>query len=210
MVKKNKFDAEISALSASATDCQSVHIDWQEERGEDSEGWRSFETSECSECGKVLVLDAGQGEEQHRHLADFGDGETCIGNVSMVEGPMMNYWYPVEISDCAEAARKIADLPLCVVEFRDGSTGLALTGGGMDLSWQICEAFIRIGELPPVAFSRLPAMASLKLDKRHRLIVAACIKSSEIQIRQAERNIEEINRTVATLRKDARQRGKGK
>lgn len=71
------------------------------------------------------------------------------------EGPMMNYYYPVEIDDPAETAAKLAHVPLCVVEV-NGSTALALTGGGMDMSWDICRAFIMAGYLPPAHFADLP------------------------------------------------------
>lgn len=211
--RKTNSQTSFSNLHANAIDSRSINIDWQEARGEDGEGWwwRSYEASECDKCKVLVVLDAGQGDDEHRHCPGLDDEEAhadCMNHVPLAEGPMMNYWYPVEISDCTKAARKIADLPLCVVEFSGGTTGLALTGGGMDLSWEICEAFIKIGELPPVNFSRLPSMADKKLDKRNRLIIAACVKSNEIAIERARRNIEEIENTAKWMRRDARRRGK--
>jgi hypothetical protein len=81
------------------------------------------------------------------------------------EGPMMNYWYPIEEDagqwssfDPVEAAVKIADEPLCIV-LVDGKYGLALTGGGMDFSWDICRAFIKLGKMPPAHFADLPKYA---------------------------------------------------
>jgi hypothetical protein len=96
-------------------------------------------------------------------LATLENASAFDGDViSEAEGPMMNYWYPLEgISDeteASEAALGLSGLPLCVVEV-DGSYGLALTGGGMDLSWEIAEAYVRLGMLPPVHFADLPSMA---------------------------------------------------
>jgi hypothetical protein len=96
---------------------------------------------------------------------------------------MMNYAYPLEslridmrgtlLGDSVpdsigahgfpttvhEAAHALRGLPLCIIERLDGEGyELALTGGGMDLSWEICEAFVRLGFLPPVHFCDLPDM----------------------------------------------------
>lgn len=215
--KRVPFAEVLAHLSCDAINAVSMHIDWQEVRGDDGEGFRSFEAVKCQECGATLVLDGG-GNEKHCDVASSDmldtnvDGDPhmdvdCDGYVGSAEGPMMNYWYPVEIKDCTATALKLVDLPLCVVEFRDGTTGLALTGGGMDLSWEICEAFIAIGYLPPVAFTRVPGMAGKSLNKTARLVIAACLKSNEVQQRWAQGNIDEIKRTVARMRKDARRKG---
>ena len=90
------------------------------------------------------------------------------------EGPMMNYFYPVSDytpGDMEEWAAKITDLPLCVVEI-DGERGLALTGGGMDLSWEIAEAFIRLGYYPPTWID-LPAMSGRGESEKDRAIASA-------------------------------------
>jgi hypothetical protein len=76
------------------------------------------------------------------------------------DGPMMNYFYPVSDytpGDMNAWAAKLVDLPLCVVEIGD-ERGLALTGGGMDLSWEIAEAYVRLGYYPPTWID-LPAMS---------------------------------------------------
>lgn len=97
-------------------------------------------------------------------------------------GPAMNYWYPCAAinrdSDAVEAAAALAGLPLCVVEV-DGAYGFALTGGGTDLTWEIVEAYMRCGQLPPVHYARdLPGMAdrggSSEVDRK---IIDACTRS---------------------------------
>lgn len=192
-----KMTKNVRYLSADALESTSVRIDWSEARGEGMEGWRSFEAERCEECGEYVVLDAGQGDEEHRYL---DSDSNCHGVVSTVNGPMMNYFYPVKIDDCEEAARAIDNLPLCVVQFEDGKTALALTGGGMDLSWEIAEAFIRIGYLPPLAFTRLPAMAGKTLNTRTRTVLAACVRSNRVAISQARMNLNDLDRTREHIR----------
>ena len=206
----------IANLSCDAIEATSQSIDWAEARGEDGEGWVSYEAVECEKCGRVVVLDVGGGDK-HCNLeptVEDKDGDEieneCDGWVSEADGPMMNYWYPVEIDDCQEAAHKLVHLPLCVVEFSDGRTGLALTGGGMNLSWEICEAFIAIGYLPPVYFSDLPVMADKRLDEKNRLTLAACIRSNEVMRQRAAWNIDRLRRCEKELRAAERKRAERK
>lgn len=115
------------------------------------------------------------------------------------EGPMMSSYWPVSEEDSldenelARLAAKIADLPLCVV-YVDGTVGLALTGGGMDLSWEIAEAFIRIGYYPPTGLGTLPQTAGMEYTNKRRAIVQALTDAQIAESRRlvftAERNIE--------------------
>ena len=182
-------------LSCDAVDSKPIDIDWSEALGENMEGWTAYEAFECDECGREVVC-SQLGEDEHRCIEpeitvtdEDGDEEEveneCAGYLCF-EGPMMNYWYPVKIDDCQEAAKAIADYPLCVVEFQDGQTGLALTGGGMDLSWEICGAFVALGYLPPAHFCDLPDMAGKVWNKRTARIVKACKESCECAARWAE------------------------
>lgn len=99
------------------------------------------------------------------------------------DGPMMNYYCPIELryDMTHEAAADIlADTCLVLVEVH-GETGLALSGGGMDLSWEICEAFMLLGSLPPAHFARrLPKMCSTFSDM-HRLVLAGARRTLAIQ-----------------------------
>ena len=104
------------------------------------------------------------------------------------EGPMMNYYYPAGIDSPEDAARKLADTCLCVVEV-DGLTGLALTGGGMDLSWEIVGAFVALGMLPPAHFAHLPHMANRRTATVDTVTaLAACLRSVDVVARRAEQD----------------------
>lgn len=110
--------------------------------------------------------------------------------------PMMNYYYPLPDRDSfnGEDANKIQDMPLVLVEFEDENCALALTGGGMDLSWEICEAFIRLGYRPPLHFCDLPAMAGRGESEHDRAIIEACKESARIAIRWAEGTLSSLDR----------------
>jgi hypothetical protein len=97
------------------------------------------------------------------------------------DGPAMNYYYPIESNDVRATALAVRDLPLCVVEMNDrDTTGLVLTGGGMDLSWEICEGYIACGHYPPAHFADLPVYADRGKSEKDRRTIQACIRSCEI------------------------------
>jgi hypothetical protein len=170
-----------------------ITCDWREILGDDMEGWRSYEAVDCDECGETLVLSVSNGGDLHRNI---DSDSSCSGNIPECEGPMMNYWYPIDIKDCEEAARKLVCLPLCVVEFPDGTTGLALTGGGMDLSWEICNAFMLLGQLPPVHFE-LPAMCGRGVNERDRWVIAGVRKACQVMAKRMAWRLKKLKDTVA-------------
>ena len=182
----------VTGLRNCSVDTQSRRVDWAETLGEDLEGWQAFEALECEECDRVCVCSSSMGNDEHRYIEpeittvdEDGDEveveNECMGTLYF-EGPQMNYFYPCELSglDTDDAARAIAHLPLCVVEMQDGETGFALTGGGMDLSWEICDAYISCGYLPPLQYCDLPDMAGQGKRPRTQLILAACQRSAEL------------------------------
>ena len=114
--------------------------------------------------------------------------------------PMMNYHYPLGERDSFDEkdARAIRDLPLCLVYFNESEEyALALTGGGMDLSWSIVEAYIRLGYVPPIHFSKLPRFAGYKVDKRKRIIVEAIIKGLSANIAHSENRLKDLQKILA-------------
>jgi len=127
------------------------------------------------------------------------------------EQPLMNFFYPLpgfeeimkwnswsEIQIAKELARTV---PLCLVT-QNGEYGLALTGGGMDLSWEICEAYIRCGYLPPLHFCKLPRLAGQRLTPTKRKIIACCRES----IRWAEGYLQRAKRELRILTREMKER----
>ena len=166
-----------------------IDYDWSEGY---PEKWEYWEASECPECGKILV---GAGEVEC-------DKAGCDGTVYN-EGPMMNYYYPLPgLEDPTEAAKKISDVCLCIVQI-DGEYGLALTGGGMDLSWEICAAFIQLGYFPPVHFAgNLPKMAGKEWNKDTRTIIEWCKESVKIASSWVLRDLERVTEIETWLKEN--------
>lgn len=167
------------------------------------------DTYKCHDCGhEFTVGELGEhGDVECPECSEWiCPGETyenqCSGYLCF-EGPMMNYWYPVKIDDCEEAARAISHLPLCVVEFKDGQTGLALTGGGMDLSWEICRAFIALGYKPPLHFCDLPDMAGMQWTEDTARTVAACKESAKIAAQWAGYRVKRLAELEKKLKSHA-------
>lgn len=202
-------NAIISDLNNCFVDAQSRMVDWAEALGEDMEGWTGYSFAECEECDRSYVVNSHMGQEEHRHLEpewDDEDGEPvfneCMGTNYDEAHPMMNYFYPCRLDDLEEAAEAIAHLPLCVVEWADGETGFALTGGGMDLTWEIADAYISCGYLPPFQYTSLPDMSGKEREPRTQLILAACLKSATFQQIQAHRrgkDLESVRNSYATI-----------
>jgi hypothetical protein len=117
---------------------------------------------------------------------------------SGVEGPMMNYWYPCERLSADEAVLATVDLPLCYVEV-DGEPGFALTGGGMDLSWEIAEAFVRSGYYPPAFISDLPRMAGLLRTPTNEVILRSLIARDRRLIERLQWHIDGFVRHLESL-----------
>lgn len=137
---------------------------------------RSYEEYDFDE----YVVDAD--EQDVAHLDDGEWDDMFAADYSVTDtGPAMNYWYPCHVveDDPANAAYILRDTPVCVVE-RDGNWGLALTGGGMDLSWEIVEAYVRLNQLPPTHFCELPGMADRGRNARDHVLIRACLRSLDV------------------------------
>lgn len=184
MSKKPKY-TPVEDLYYSMIEVKPVGCDWSEGY---PERWDYFASSCCEKCGQAIT---GRNGEAHNDIDPDSD---CDGYVPENEGPMMNYYYPLPgfDDDPMEAAKKLDNLPLVIVQFQDsGDYALALSGGGMDLSWEICEAYMRLGYLPPAHFCDLPEMCGRGKSPRDRWIIAGCERSllgmSERQTRSLAR-----------------------
>ena len=186
----------VKDLSTSFVDAKPVDFDFGQGYPEE---WEFFEADECSECGEGFIA---RGEAEH---CDEGDS-ACKGYVNC-DGPIMNYFYPVDVDQVGgaeKAAKAVAHLPLCIVSFSEDSPlrqeyALALTGGGMDLSWQICEAYMCLGYLPPLHFA-LPNMAGMKLDARNKWILSGVERSASIAKGWATRSVQRVRQLRKTLK----------
>jgi hypothetical protein len=195
-------------LSSAALRSQPIWIDW-ESLG--PERYQAFAVDICDECKKPVLVESGQETHEECDL-----GSKCKGSVDGDFGPAMNYFYPLpalargyqeRVRDIIEVyprdAMRLAALPLCLVTLGEdepwspgdihSNEGLALTGGGMDLSWEICEYFMLLGFLPPTHFCDLPEIRGLGESASDLRIISACKASLTREMRSASSGIGHLN-----------------
>lgn len=90
--------------------------------------------------------------------------------------PMMCFYWPLADtdyygSDESAVARAVSDAGCCVLVEVDGEYGIALTGGGKDLSDHIVRAYANAGYMPPLALTT-SAYAWRRLTDAERTTIA--------------------------------------
>lgn len=115
--------------------------------------------------------------------------------------PMMNYYYPLEQHVPGEDPAVLAGTCCSLVHLPDeGIYALVLNGGGMDLSWEIALAHIRLGYLPPAWIS--PPRQSRYFKNAWQIIVA-CERSQRVLAQQAKCGLDYLRRLRADVKKEA-------
>lgn len=139
---------------------------------------QTVEVQRCSECQEPIAI--GHGEWLHNEIID--DSE-CTG-ILVSTGPAINFFYEVPFDDdVGLAGAKLQGLNVCAVELEDGRTGLALTGAGMDHSWEICAAHIALGFLPPFHFADQLSDRIDLLPNASEIVQAAIASAQAVQLR---------------------------
>jgi hypothetical protein len=135
-------------------------------------------------------------------LADSGidDWRECVRERMHDEPdrytPMMSYFYPLHelkyrwpAPEAAQAHLELYGGPVCVALVGDEPV-LALTGGGMDLSPEICRAYMLLGYLPPAHFAGdLPRMGGRKSEADVWVALEA-VRACEVAAQWAQRRLE--------------------
>lgn len=129
------------------------------------------------------------GDEVRHHINDDDDDWQ----------PQMNYAYPLDREPLDDWKTHVVT---CTCVEIDGEHYLALTGGGMDLSWEICESYMRLGYFPPAHFANLPAMAGRGMSERDKWIIEGCRKSLQGMRDRAERALTSLDHLVKWAKED--------
>ena len=166
-------------------------------RAELIEGLESIGVACYDEESDSLLADA-YGDSMIAGDLGFNEADNWADEISErfeeSDAPVMSYRYPVtlrEISE-ADAATAIIGLPLCLIEdYVSGDYYLALTGGGMDLSAEICRAYIAVRQRPPVHFCRVPRMAGRHYSQE---FIKVLIESCEVSQNWAQGTIDDLQR----------------
>jgi hypothetical protein len=189
-------ELSLGALFAGTTD-----VSWADK--ELSTDYDYIVAPDCQACGW------GASYEDHEWVCANVDCDEHIVERDYEDGPIYNELYSLP-SYCSEdyneeAATKIKDLPLCIItpgEQWYGEYGLALTGCGMNLGWEICEAYMRLGFLPPAQLCRqLPEMcgrghetSSGEASESDTWILAGCKRSLEEAINSLSYDLQRLDR----------------
>lgn len=98
--------------------------------------------------------------------------------------PMMNYCYPLPKDfempkNIKEILNEAGSITL-IKKMRNDRYYLALSGGGMDLSWDICRAYMLLGYLPPSHFCSLPKFAGKDYKQpSNKKVIESCLETAE-------------------------------
>jgi hypothetical protein len=104
--------------------------------------------------------------------------------------PLMNYIYPLgwDFKVPKDFRKKLNNTTIVRVGAR---YYLALTGGGMDLSWEICDSYIRLGYYPPAHFCRLPRMSGRGKSAEDLRIIEVCNEALRTVIKWNQQRLDD-------------------
>lgn len=201
---KQQFNSRtgVKALYGEYVDATPRDVDWSDL---DIGDVQAYAADVCDACGQIVVNSGGEEQHQHIEIDEDAINEDCEGYISEA-WPAMNYAYPIDtgrVGGIVEAAKLLYDLPVCLVEW-DGEEWLALTGGGMDLTWEICESYMRLGYLPPAHFADLPMYSGKTLTARNRWIVGGVRATLQLRAKRARWDIDKLNRVVDYMKEQKR------
>ena len=115
---------------------------------------------------------------------------------------MMNYYYVLPYYEgdpkadqltLYQSSANVVLVRMIGVDGDEDTYALALSGGGMDLSFDICHAYILLGYAPPLQFCDLPDFAGQDNSQEpFASIIKACLQSVESVVQRAERRKEKL------------------
>jgi len=108
--------------------------------------------------------------------------------------PMMCYYYPLPglRYTVHEAQMRVLNTA-CVVATVGGEPVLALGGGGMDLTWDIIEAYVLLGLMPPLHFCNPPYTLDQMHPTKRALLLNACRASLYFAQRICEQDLRAVD-----------------
>lgn len=203
---KGSFD--VGLLEVAAVDVQPRDFDFSTGYGKtwvvivpDSSSW-SYE--QCHRWWSEYATDEIPSIDAY-HEGDDEEKESLLDEVreKVREGlldtedsyaPIMDYIYPLPNyeGDASVDQTTVTNAGSCVLVDVDGEVHLGLTGGGMDLSWDICHAYVLLGYLPPFHFCDLPHYSNLKLNEKTECVLNSCIRSAEVVCKRAQSRLDSL------------------
>ena len=134
-------------------------------------------------------------DERDEYLAELLEANDYIFD------PVANVIYPLPGLDMEPAVAQayLAGANVVIMTVAD-EPFLALSACGMNTSWDLVEAYITLGYLPPIHFSDLPNMG-LSPDRRELAIIAEMKTSFEIVRDHMNINLLKLDELASSLRR---------
>jgi len=134
---------------------EDIFLDFYNDRSEGDEQPLSEDSSERDRAIERFITRLAADEDLFNELVDLFRESDAYGEWRDSYEPIMNFYWPVSPAYRVEsqAAADLIDEHAAVctlVRFGEDDFGLALSGGGMDLSDKIAGAYLCCGVVPPV------------------------------------------------------------
>ena len=176
-----------------------IHVDWQAITAKDPDNIELHLPAVTEEILKDANFKIGEDETVEEAIERFENSES-FWYWKDDRFPVMNYLWPCEPLSCfvpielavSRLYKFAPDVTLVTVQdlgpVPAPVQGLALSAGGMDLSWEIAAAYVCCGHIPPsTILFRLPHMVGSRLDPLKALIVKSLDRVADHYTRQAQR-----------------------
>jgi hypothetical protein len=173
---------------------------WASDKDEEDQPWEvvqpEFKDGQEDLAQEYIEEQGGQpldrGGEEYLSEAEWAEDLLDIANGTPLYLPdHMSMFYPVPSWTEIEAAQWQATYGGALLAVRVGEAyGFVLCAGGMNLSDEVCEAYISAGYLPPVHFAARLA----PWMKPSPGLVSVCREALEIAAERASRAVENFDR----------------
>ena len=151
---------------------------------------RNFDFSEGYAETWEIALELTESEEENEEFVPMMNYIYPLGDTEWFERDMQNKFG----SDWRKKVKSRLSNTTLIYMIEDEKYYLALTGGGMDLSWEICESYINLGYNPPTHFCNLPRMADMDYNSvKNKRTINACKESLDAVRHQTSYTYDALN-----------------
>jgi hypothetical protein len=178
----------------------------KQDRAEEKARWEKDEDRDMEDP----PFDIDKPDEDTIDAVNLLNDRNCYEDIDSWH-PLMNYAWPLDGTwernltlpdiddiDIDEPSSWLSDflLSMTVVEIND-EPYLAMTGGGMDMSWYLAKTYVNLGYVPP-AHIDLPAFGESLTDS-HLRAAAAMKLAYTCQIARAQRSLERLSENLGYM-----------
>ena len=158
---------------------------------------------------EIIIPEPTRADREQYDMPKRGDWQDCDGERDYCDGffPMMNALWPVDLA-YGRSEQEAADLmnrhggatSLITI---DGDHYIAMTGGGMDLSWHIAAAYVCCGAVPPLYILQNLSRSPFGVSPAATRAILAAARQGARYLRQQAQNVARDVRELSRKRKAA-------